>query len=169
MALAIERVAIGDLHEDPANARKHGKKNVDAIRSSLKQFGQVEPLVVQKSSGKVIGGNGRLSVMRDEGWDFCDVVYVDVDNMSATALGIALNRSGELGEWDEEVLPRLLSDLRGQEFDVEALGWEDHEVQEMAMEPKAPEPPGQFPTVDDDLETDHQCPKCGYEWSGGCK
>ena len=40
---------LASLHEDPANARKHGPKNLEAIRGSLLEFGQVEPLVVQKS------------------------------------------------------------------------------------------------------------------------
>jgi hypothetical protein len=61
------RMPFGKLHLDPANARKHGQRNLDVIRASLRTFTQVEPLVVQKSTGRIIGGNGRFVVLREEG------------------------------------------------------------------------------------------------------
>ena len=45
--LVIKRVAISSLHPDPANARTHNERNLDAIRASLARFGQAEPLVVR--------------------------------------------------------------------------------------------------------------------------
>ena len=84
--MVIERVDLESLNADSGNARAHGEKNMAAIRGSLAKFGQVEPLVVQKSSNTVIGGNGRLAAMRELGWSDCDVVYADVDNTQAAAL-----------------------------------------------------------------------------------
>lgn len=109
--IEYRRVKLNEIHCDPANARLHPEENLADIRASLKEFGQCEPLVVQKSSGKVIGGNGRLKVMRELGWTECDVAYVDMDNMKATALGIALNRAGERAEWDKETLDKLLGEI----------------------------------------------------------
>ena len=97
--LAIRRVPVDSLHLDPSNARVHGEENLAAIEGSLRRFDQVEPLVIQKSSGRVIGGNGRLVAMRKLGWKECDIVELDIDDLQATALGIALNRSGELASW----------------------------------------------------------------------
>jgi DNA modification methylase len=114
--VTYRRVRLEDLHEDPANARLHPDENLADIRASLKEFGQVEPLVVQKN-GKVIGGNGRLKVMRDLGWTECDVAELDVSDMKATALGIALNRAGERAEWDTDVLGRLLKEVEASEPD----------------------------------------------------
>ena len=65
--LVSSRVALDTLHEDPANARTHGPENLDAIEASLRRFGQAELLVVQAETGRVIGGNGRLKVMRKLG------------------------------------------------------------------------------------------------------
>lgn len=70
----IRRVALDAIHQDPANARQHGERNLDAIRASLARFGQVEPLVVHKATGRVIGGNGRVAAMRSLGWTEADVV-----------------------------------------------------------------------------------------------
>lgn len=109
--IEYKRVKLSELHEDPANARRHPDENLADIRASLKEFGQVEPLVVQKASGKIVGGNGRYKVMQELGWEECDVAYVDMDNMKATALGIALNRAGERAEWNPEVLAKLLAEI----------------------------------------------------------
>ena len=55
LGLTIRRVALDSLHLDPANARAHGDSNMDAIEASLQRFGQAEPLVVHKETGRVIG------------------------------------------------------------------------------------------------------------------
>lgn len=122
--------ALAELHEDPANVRRHGKKNVAAIRASLKRFGQVEPLVVQAGSGKVIGGNGRLSVMRELGWEECQIAEVAIDDTQSTALAIALNRTGELAEWDEEGLAQMLRTL-SDAGEADGLGFDDGDINDL--------------------------------------
>lgn len=136
-ALQIERVPIADLHNDPANARKHGERNLDAIGDSLRSFGQVEPLVVQRGTGRVIGGNGRLAVMRKEGITVADVVYVDVDDHTATRLGIALNRTAELAEWDKETLASLLDGMG--DADLLTTGFDGDELKDLLADLTPPE------------------------------
>ena len=85
-SLVIRRVSLDTLHLDPSNARQHGDANMAAIQASLSRFGQAEPLVVQTSTGRVIGGNGRVAAMRDLGWTECDVVELDLTDLQATAL-----------------------------------------------------------------------------------
>ena len=109
--LSISRAPLDALHADPANARQHGDRNLDAIRASLATFGQVEPLVVHRPTKRVIGGNGRLAAMRALGWTHADVVELDVSETQATALGIALNRTAELAEWDLPSLGARLQSL----------------------------------------------------------
>ena len=132
-SLAIQRVALDSLHLDPANARAHGDRNLDSIADSLKRFGQTEPLIVQAASGRVIGGNGRLAVMRQLGWAECDVVMLEIGNLEATALGIALNRTAELAEWDEATLGRLLGELRD-EGALEGVGFDLSEIDQLLAE-----------------------------------
>ena len=54
----METVAIESLELDPNNARKHSKRNLDAIAASLEKFGQRKPIVIH--NGVVIAGNGTL-------------------------------------------------------------------------------------------------------------
>lgn len=124
LGLKVKRVPLNTVFTDAANVRKHGPKNLEAIKSSLRQFGQVEPLVVQRSSGKVVGGNGRMAAMLELGWTDADVVEVELTDTQATALGIALNRTAELAEWDFENLAKLLQGLQTDGFDPGSIGWD---------------------------------------------
>jgi DNA modification methylase len=150
----FKHVPLASLHEDPANARKHGSKNLDAIRGSLLEFGQVEPLVIQKSTRKVIGGNGRLGVMRQLGWTHAKVFEFDCDNAQATALGIALNRTAELAEWDQEALDKLLATVQVNDADFQVMFEElkTVQIQDGLTDPDTvPEPPDEAITQPGDL------------------
>lgn len=146
--LVIRRVALDALHLDPSNAREHGDRNLETIRASLTRFGQAEPLVVHKGTGRVIGGNGRLVAMRDLGWTECDVVELDSDEVTATALGIALNRTAELAEWDMPTLGSLLESLRS-EGALEGVGFSTNELDELL---ESLEPDVDASTLEDDVQ-----------------
>lgn len=134
--LKIVRRQLSRLVEDPANARKHNDRNMAAIESSLERFGQVEPLIVQKSTKQVVGGNGRLAAMRKLGWKSCSVVEVDVDDSEATTLAIALNRTAELAEWDTDVLADLLKGLDDLDL-IATTGFNDDELNKLIAGPPA--------------------------------
>ena len=110
--LSVRRLSLVSIKQDPANARLHGPRNLDSIADSLARFGQAEPLVVNARSGRLVAGHGRLAAMRKLGWTEADVVEVDLAEIDATALGIALNRTAELAEWDEGALAALLAQLK---------------------------------------------------------
>lgn len=110
-SLSIARVPLDALVPDPANPRRHDEANLAAIRASLARFRQAEPIITQAGTRRIIAGHGRLEAMRSLGWTECDIVELDVDYTTATALGIALNRSGELATWDDAALGSLLTSL----------------------------------------------------------
>lgn len=123
------KVAIADLIEDPKNARTHGERNLAAIRASLERFGQVEPLVVREGTNVVLGGNGRLSVMRALGWEQVTVVYFSGSDQEACALALALNRTAELADWDTDMLAGALVSL--DDSALGDLGWTDVELSKL--------------------------------------
>lgn len=134
--LTVVRRKLSELKIDPSNARVHDERNRGSIRASLERFGQVEPIVVQKSSGRVIGGNGRVAVLREMGATEADVVELDIDDLNATALGIALNRTAELAAWDEGVLGKLLEELQtAPDFDHIVTGFTDREIDALVGPP----------------------------------
>ena len=149
--LSIKRISLSALVPDPANPRKHDERNLAAIQASLLRFGQREPIVIQARTRRVIGGHGRLEAMKALGWTECDVVEADLDDVGATALAIALNRTGELAEWDLPNLGRLLESLRDV-GELDGVGFEPPEIQDLldgllasasgeVVEDEAPAPP----------------------------
>lgn len=135
--MKIETIPIDAVTEDPANTRKHGERNLYTIAGSLKRFGQVEPLVVQRKTGQVIGGNGRLRVMRELGWEKVSVVKVDIDDTQAAALSIALNRTAELADWDKAALHSILTSFDAELLD--AVGFDEYDVSALDWEPLPPD------------------------------
>ena len=125
--LSIRRVPLDAIHPDPANARLHPERNVAAIKASLSRFQQVEPLVVQRSTQRLIAGHGRVEAMRALGWTEADIVEVDVDDTTAAALGIALNRSAESATWDVEALIRTIESIKD-DFPLGDLGFDQKEL-----------------------------------------
>jgi DNA modification methylase len=128
--LTVRRVPLDALHPDPANVRVHDERNLEAIQASLARFQQVEPLVVQRSTGRVIGGNGRLTAMKALGWTEADIVEVDLDDTQATALAIALNRTAELAGWDNASLARILESLKA-DGQLDGVGFDEAEMQQV--------------------------------------
>ncbi len=102
------RVPLDDLVPDPANARKG---NVSVIVASLQEFGQHRPIVVQRSSKRIIAGNHTFYAAQTLGWDEIDVVWVDDDDLKATRRAIADNATGDHATWDERILKDLLASV----------------------------------------------------------
>jgi ParB-like chromosome segregation protein Spo0J len=115
----IEEIPIAELDLDPANVRQHDEKNLAAIKSSLKRFGQQKPIVVDPK-GIVIAGNGTLTAARALGWD------------RIRAYAIADNRTAELATWDDDALMQQLSalDLEDSAL-VEAAGFSAAQLEDM--------------------------------------
>lgn len=121
--MKIEKVKIASLTPDPENARKHSKKNIDAIAVSLEKFGQRRPLVVWENI--VIAGNGTLEAAQSLGWTEIEITRVPPDwsPEEARAYALADNRTSELADWDPSMLADQLLDLNSMGFDVTELGF----------------------------------------------
>ena len=137
--MKIELVKIDDLELDPHNARRHDKRNLDAIARSLKEFGQRKPIVVWRN--RVVAGNGTLIAARSLGWKEIAIARCpdDWDEVRVKAFALADNRSAELASRDEQVLTAQLKELELAEFDVEAIGFEAVVEPEPIVEDEIPE------------------------------
>jgi DNA modification methylase len=155
--MEVTRRLIVDLLLDPENARKHSKKNLDAIKASLTKFGQRKPIVIN-NKGVILAGNGTVEAARDLGWDHIEVAVVpaDWDEATARAYALADNRTAELAEWDENVLAKQLLELMDEDFDIEAIGFE-------LPEPEIQPEPDDAPSIE---EVEHRT-KLGQLWKLG--
>ena len=145
--MRIQEVPLSDLCADPANPRTHDERNLEAIKASLREHGQVEPLIVQKTTRMIIAGNGRAEAMKALGWQNAQVVMLDVNDTQARQLSIKLNRTAELAGWDATVLEQHLRDLDAWTdvgWEADLYGFNDQELgnlfSELALDEVSPEP-----------------------------
>jgi DNA modification methylase len=151
--MKIELVPISSLVFDPANARKHNQKNIDAIKGSLARFKQQKPIVVNKDN-VVIAGNGTLQAAKELGWEKIAIVRTDLDGTDMTAFGLADNRSAELADWDLDNLGGLLKSLQEEDFDLDSIGFDEDDLRKLISEDI---PPG---NTDDDAVPENVETRC---------
>ena len=118
--MQTEIIKLDTLTPDPANVRTHDARNLDAIKGSLKRFGQQKPIVVD-ARGIVIAGNGTLAAARSLGWTDISIVRTALLGPEATAFAIADNRTAELAQWDDQALAETLAALQTEDEDLAAL------------------------------------------------
>ena len=122
----VETVPLTSLTPDPLNARKHNRRNIDAIKASLSKFGQRKPIVVT-NDGTVIAGNGTLEAATSLGWKEISIARApeEWDENTVRAYALADNQTGALAEWDEKILNTALEDLTSEGWDIAELGFDE--------------------------------------------
>lgn len=130
--MKIEKIDISKLVHDPANARNHSDKNIEAIKGSLVRFGQQKPIVVT-GDNVVIAGNGTLEAAKQLAWKKIEIVRTKLSGLDLVAYGLADNRTSELAEWNDEVLGKLLHGLRENDFDLTSIGFDTSKLDEINL------------------------------------
>lgn len=139
-------VPLTDLYPDPANARRHPERNLEAIKSSLQRFGQ-DQLIIAAEDGRIIVGNGRYEAARQLGWETVAALKVPYEKTEALARAIADNRTGELAEWDYETLSSQFQLLMDADVELADFGWEPYEIEPLLAADWTP------PPIDDSFST----------------
>src|SRR3989304_4010817 len=123
--LAIE---LDGLRPDPANARAHSARNLEAIAASLARFGQQRPILID-ASGVIVAGNATPAAAKSLGWKRIAAITTALAGPDRTAYALADNRTAELASWDEQTFAALLTDLKAQDANaVAATGFSDGEL-----------------------------------------
>lgn len=130
--MLIEKKSVSELLPAEYNPRKDlkpGDKEYEKLKRSITEFGYVEPVIWNKTTGRVVGGHQRLKVLMDMGIKEVECVVVGMSEEKEKALNIALNKIS--GEWDNDKLALLISDLQGTDFDVSLTGFEAAEIDDL--------------------------------------
>jgi DNA modification methylase len=129
-SLVVEQVAIDDLRPDPANPRRISNEQLEALTRSLKEYGFVQPVLARREDRTVIGGHQRLTAARRLGYKTVPVIFLDISLEQARVLNLGLNRIS--GDWDQELLARLLADLKPiEEIDLALTGFSEEELKKL--------------------------------------
>ena len=130
--MIIEKRKVTNLLPADYNPRKDlkpGDAEYEKLKRSLEQFGYVEPVIWNKTTGRVVGGHQRLKVLIDMGITEVECVVVDMPEDKEKALNIALNKIS--GDWDKDKLALVIADLQGSDFDVSLTGFDPAEIDDL--------------------------------------
>src|ERR1700704_915695 len=123
----IELWDITCIKPYPNNPRVN-EAAVAAVAASLKAFGWRQPLVVD-TDGMLVVGHTRWKAAQYLGWQQVPVhVATDLTEAQIKAYRIADNQTASIAEWDYQLLPVELADLKEMAFDLSLLGFEEDEL-----------------------------------------
>ena len=124
----MQMVPIGKLIPYVNNARTHSEDQITKLRSSLREFGFINPILIDRNFN-VIAGHGRLAAAKAENFDEVPCVYVDhLTEAQKKAYILADNRMAEDAGWDEEMLRIEIEALKEQAFDLSLTGFDEDEI-----------------------------------------
>ena len=127
----MELVDIGRLIPYVNNARTHSPEQIAKLRSSLREFGFINPVLVDKDYN-VIAGHGRIAAAKEEGLTKIPCVFVEhLSDAQKKAYIIADNRMALDAGWDNELLRVELEALQGEDFDVLLTGFDETELSKL--------------------------------------
>jgi len=138
MNLKIEYRKAKDLKFYPGNPRKISREMLEKLKKSIKEFGIVDPLVINPEN-QVIGGNQRLLAIRELGIEEVPVVVIaNLPKSKEKALNIALNSIQ--GEFDEKLIEKFIADIEPVDLELTGLDLDDIETAEEDIEFEEVEP-----------------------------
>lgn len=169
--MKLEKIDVSKLNPAKYNPRvdlKPGDPEYEKLRTSLKEFGYLEPIIWNKRTGNILGGHQRFKVLMESNPKEIECVVVELSETQEKAANIALNKVQ--GDWDNGKLTALISDLKGVDFDISIIGFDEKELEKM-FEKYGDEILGKNSEVDaedfSDENLENCCPKCGFRWSDG--
>lgn len=125
--MEYKHINIKDVKKADYNPRKISKEEKDKLKQSLKEFGCIRPLVINKRTGNLVSGHQMLDVAAELGWKDLPYIEIDLDEKKEKALNIAVNKLS--GSWDYDKLNTILGELNALGDDYFKLsGFEDNEL-----------------------------------------
>lgn len=110
------------------NARTHSKEQINKLRASIREFGFINPVIIDRDYN-VIAGHGRILASQEEGIDKVPCVFVDyLTDAQKKAYIIADNRMALDADWDEELLKIEIESLKDEDFDLSFTGFDESEL-----------------------------------------
>ena len=127
----FQLVDINKLVPYANNARTHNKEQILKLRSSLREFGFVNPVIIDREYN-VLAGHGRIMAAKEEGIAEVPCVYADhLTEAQKKAYILADNRMALDAGWDEELLAVEMEELQNLGFDLGLTGFDEKEIADL--------------------------------------
>jgi len=157
MNTTIKKFKVNELVSPEYNPRTIDEESKKGLKKSLETFGYVDLLIVNERNNHVVGGNQRLSVLKELGYKELDCVVVDLDDHEERKLNVVLNSQYISGRYDMEKLSVIIEeikndvdfiDLRLDIFDVEVDDLKEPENLTSDSDSKPPRMTLTFPDIE---------------------
>lgn len=127
----MQLVSVSKLIPYINNARTHSAEQIMKLRSSLREFGFINPVIID-SEYNVIAGHGRIMAAKEEGIKEVPCAFVDyLTEAQKKAYILADNRMAMDAGWDEELLRIEIESLQGEGFDIGFTGFDESELADL--------------------------------------
>lgn len=127
----LELVETDKLVPYVNNARTHSAEQIKKLRSSLREFGFVNPVIIDKEYG-IIAGHGRVMAAKEEGIKTVPCVLADyLSEAQKKAYILADNKMALDAGWDEDLLRVEIESLQGMDIDIALTGFDDNEIADL--------------------------------------
>ena len=173
----LGKILLAHLIPDAKNPRKDLKKGdpeFEKINKSVEKFGQLDPIIFNTRTRKILGGHQRIKVLESQGytelytvtlgaytWAFAEADLKELSEKEENAANIALNKAQ--GDWNIEQLTINLQELKLDDM-LEFTGFDDVEFDTIIRDAAIPESEKEY---DESIANDVKmitCPHCGKEF-----
>lgn len=159
-----EKRLLSAIHPYPMNPKHHPPAQLAMLAELIRKYGPDQDIVIDGDEDYILKGHGRHKAAIIAGLkEFPCVIRFGLSDADKKAMRIQDNQVALLGGWDPELIRAEVMELKSMDFDVGLLGFGNTQLVEFTTTPL---PPSQFPSVGSDIQTEHECPKCHYRWSG---
>ena len=136
----VQEVTLEKLIPYVNNAKIHGEEQVTKIASSIREFGFLNPVIIDRDYN-IIAGHGRVLASKKLGLTEIPCLFVEgLTEAQRKAYILADNRLGELAEWNMDLVTSELESLQDMDFDIDLTGFEVPE-ENLEGDTKLEEPP----------------------------
>lgn len=154
----MQLVPITKLVPYVNNARTHSPEQINKLRSSLREFGFINPVIIDRDFG-VIAGHGRILAAKEEGIAEVPCVFADhLTEAQKKAYILADNRMAMDAGWDEELLRVEIEALQAEAFDLSLTGFDEKELSDLFKD--------DADAQEDDFDVDAELEKPTFSKSG---
>lgn len=154
----MQLVPITKLVPYVNNARTHSPEQINKLRSSLREFGFINPVIIDRDFG-VIAGHGRILAAKEEGIAEVPCVFADhLTEAQKKAYILADNRMAMDAGWDEELLRVEIEALQAEAFDLSLTGFDEKELSDLFKD--------DTDVQEDDFDVDAELEKPTFSKSG---
>lgn len=167
--LRLEWIDPATLDDNPQNWRYHPQTQLAALDDVLAdpEIGWAGVLLYNERTGRLIDGHARKARWTEKSPGRPAPVLIGSWSQDAERkILLTLDPLAGLATPDTDKLGALLKSVS---IDDRPLSAAVTDLKRVLERTESPTPPTEFVQFDAAIQTDHKCPKCGYEWSGGAK